>query len=174
MWKTGAWAFGAINVLRGTALALGLLTAACDVPKASATTRSALTATAAQTSATPTLTQGSYVVQAGDSWWKIATDHSTTLQALLDVNQATASTVLAPGQVISLPGGTVTLARPSVVVPGADVRAALAPAPQQGALVSDYASTGYGHGAKTVHVRGYTKKNGTYVQSHTRSAPHHR
>jgi hypothetical protein len=42
------------------------------------------------------------------------------------------------------------------------------PAPSYTAPSSSYSGGG------TVHVRGYYRKNGTYVQPHTRSAPHRR
>ena len=48
---------------------------------------------------------GSYVVQAGDSLGRIASRHGVTLPALLQVNAMTATSLILPGQTVSLPAG---------------------------------------------------------------------
>jgi LysM repeat protein len=48
---------------------------------------------------------GSYTVKAGDSLGRIATRHGVTLSALLAVNNMTATSLILPGQVLSLPAG---------------------------------------------------------------------
>jgi murein DD-endopeptidase MepM/ murein hydrolase activator NlpD len=50
-------------------------------------------------------TVATYTVATGDSWFSIATASGTTAAALLGANDATASTVLYPGDVLCLPNG---------------------------------------------------------------------
>ncbi len=203
----------------------------------------ATSAAAAPVATAPT----TYIVQPGDGWWKIATDHGVTLQALLDANHATASTTIVPGETIALPDGateaassqtpTVAAAAPSqqvapnvsegtvgekqaclkaigydVTVDGtigpqtvaaltalqsrlqanqvtdgeydrcmsgaAQYRASLAAngaqAPQGTASSppAQVPTAAPGYGPRTEHVRGYAKKDGTYVAPYTRRAPH--
>jgi spore germination protein YaaH len=49
-----------------------------------------------------------YKVQTGDSWGKIARDHSVSTRALLDANGANIGTELVPGQNIHLPAAAPT------------------------------------------------------------------
>ncbi|KGX91848.1 LysM peptidoglycan-binding domain-containing protein [Pontibacillus marinus] len=44
-----------------------------------------------------------YTVQSGDTWWKIAKAHKTTVTMLLEANDATGDQVIYPGQQIVLP-----------------------------------------------------------------------
>lgn len=57
----------------------------------------------AQASASPAPT--TYTVAAGDAWFTVATAAGVTPKALLAANDATASTVLLPGDVLCLPAG---------------------------------------------------------------------
>jgi hypothetical protein len=59
-----------------------------------------------------------YKVQPGDSWGKIAREHSVSTRALLEANAANIGTDLVPGQNIHLPGGTVPAAPASSSGPG--------------------------------------------------------
>ena len=52
-------------------------------------------------------TGGTYVVKAGDSLGRIASKHQVSLTALLAVNGMTTSSLILPGQTISLPAGAV-------------------------------------------------------------------
>ncbi len=54
-----------------------------------------------------------YKVQPGDTWGKIARDHSVSTRALLEANGANVATELVPGQNIRLPGATVPTASAS-------------------------------------------------------------
>jgi len=60
--------------------------------------------------------------------------------------------------------------RPAVPAP-ASAPAATSPAAAPAVTPTGYVPAG---GDKTVHVKGYTRKDGTHVQPHTRSAPHRR
>lgn len=55
---------------------------------------------------TPTPTGGTYTVRSGDCWSCIASRLGISMTSLLQANNATTSTMLYPGQVIKLPGGT--------------------------------------------------------------------
>ena len=44
-----------------------------------------------------------YVVQAGDSWYRIAANNGVSLDALLAANGATVETTILPGQTIVIP-----------------------------------------------------------------------
>jgi LysM repeat protein len=71
--------------------------------------------------ATPTapVTGGTYVVKAGDSLGRIASKHQVSLTALLSVNGMTTSSLILPGQTISLPAGAVVAAPASPATPAA-------------------------------------------------------
>ena len=69
---------------------------------------------------------GSYTVRAGDSLGRIASRHSVSLAALLQVNGMTATSLILPGQVISLPAGaSAAPAQPAAPVAGAGVAAVI-------------------------------------------------
>ncbi len=73
--------------------------------------------------ATPTPTPSSggttYTVKAGDWLARIADRHGITLSALLAANNLTATSLIQPGQRLTIPGGTT---RPDAVPPPADRR----------------------------------------------------
>jgi hypothetical protein len=54
-----------------------------------------------------------YKVQPGDTWWKIAQEHSVSTRALLEANHADIGTSLSTGTNIHLPGGPVTPTSPA-------------------------------------------------------------
>ncbi len=58
-----------------------------------------------------------YKVQSGDTWGKIAREHSISTRALLEANGANIGTELLPGQNIHLPGAPVPAAPPSATHP---------------------------------------------------------
>ena len=62
-------------------------------------------------------TGATYTVKSGDSWSRIASLHKVTLAALLAANNATASTVIHPGQVVCLPAGATTSTTTTVPAP---------------------------------------------------------
>jgi LysM repeat protein len=58
---------------------------------------------------------GKYTVQAGDSWWKISQMYGITVDQLVAMNPpATSATVIHPGQVLNVPGGSTTPTPPPV------------------------------------------------------------
>ena len=64
---------------------------------------------------------GTYTVQPGDSWYRIAARQlgsESRVQELLAANGATVATVIHPGQVIRLPGGGTPAQRTYTVQPG--------------------------------------------------------
>jgi murein DD-endopeptidase MepM/ murein hydrolase activator NlpD len=65
----------------------------------------------------------SYAVVAGDSWFGIAQRAGVTLRALLDVNDASSSSLLMPGDSIVLPAGARRPSAVSVQLAAAPVRA---------------------------------------------------
>jgi LysM repeat protein len=69
----------------------------CTVLAASGVVAVAQPAHAAQCAAT-------YVVKAGDSWWRIAEKNSTNLRAVLSLNNAKKSTKLLAGKTVCVPG----------------------------------------------------------------------
>ncbi|MBZ6526289.1 LysM peptidoglycan-binding domain-containing protein [Aerococcaceae bacterium DSM 111021] len=52
---------------------------------------------------TPPTTGGTYIVQAGDSWYGIARNNGVDLNALLNANGASTETAIFPGEAILLP-----------------------------------------------------------------------
>lgn len=60
-----------------------------------------------------------YTVQPGDTLRDIALRYNTTIEALVQANNITASTIIRPGQVLNLPaqGGVITPPRPVVRTP---------------------------------------------------------
>jgi LysM repeat protein len=69
---------------------------------------------------------GSYTVKAGDSLGRIAARHGVSLAALLQVNGITVTSLILPGQVISLPAGaSAAPAQPAAPVAGAGVAAVI-------------------------------------------------
>ena len=70
---------------------------ACAVLAASGVVGVAPPAQAAQCAAT-------YVVKAGDSWWRIAEKNNTNLRAILSLNDAKKSTKLLAGKTVCVPG----------------------------------------------------------------------
>ncbi len=78
------------------------------------------TTTTTTTTAPPPVCAMNYVIRPGDSWQRIATRHSITLQSLLAVNRATTSTGLFAGRTICLPEGasTTTTVPPATTSPG--------------------------------------------------------
>jgi DNA-directed RNA polymerase specialized sigma24 family protein len=77
-------------------------------PAATTTTTAATTTTVATTTTAPPTTTGPgrYVVEAGDAWVTIAEKLGVTLEALLAANNATAETLLIPGQELVVPQAT--------------------------------------------------------------------
>jgi soluble lytic murein transglycosylase-like protein len=69
----------------------------CAVLAASGVVGVAPPAQAAQCAAT-------YVVKAGDSWWRIAEKNNTNLRAILSLNDAKKSTKLLAGKTVCIPG----------------------------------------------------------------------
>ena len=69
----------------------------CAVLAASGVVAVAQPAHAAQCVAT-------YVVKAGDSWWRIAEKNNTNLRAVLSLNNAKKSTKLLAGKTVCVPG----------------------------------------------------------------------
>lgn len=67
---------------------------------------------------------GSYTVGAGDSWFAISLRAGVSMRALLDANGATATTLLVPGDRLTLPAGSPQLAGGSVRLASAPVRGA--------------------------------------------------
>lgn len=60
----------------------------------------------ATTTKPKTSTSSTYTVKKGDSWWKIATDHGTTVAKLTKLNGKKATSVIHPGDKIKLSGGS--------------------------------------------------------------------
>ncbi len=56
---------------------------------------------------------GTYVVKGGDNLFRIALNHGVSLTALLQANGLTADSLIRPGQILTIPGGTL----PSVAPP---------------------------------------------------------
>ncbi len=105
-------------------------------------------------------------VRAGDGWLAIATRTGTDVTALMAANNATATTVIHPGDVVQLPGGGhasgFATKRSPLQVPSPIYAAPVYDEPYIGA------GGGGGGGERTEHVRGYTRRDGTYVHSYNR------
>jgi hypothetical protein len=100
---------------------------------------------------------------------------------------STQGLISAPQPLVSMPKAEATVApapRPQPVTVNASTSPMSTSAPEQVATqtaptwpsytepsISASSSSGTGGGGGTVHVRGYYRKNGTYVQPHTRRAP---
>ena len=97
-----------------TALALAV---ALAVPLVSAANTEASRTTAARPAVA--CTGATYTVVAGDSWFKIASKHGTTMAALTAANNATTTTPLYPGNVLCLPSdvSTTPTTTPATTVP---------------------------------------------------------
>ncbi len=85
------------------------------VPTATSTQQAAVTNTAAvtetvagatTTTVSPTPSEQTHTVAAGESLGKIATQYGTTVQALVDANGITDPNLIYPGQVLVIPGGS--------------------------------------------------------------------
>jgi LysM repeat protein len=67
---------------------------------------------------TPPTNTGKYTVVKGDSWWSISQKYKTTVDALVKLNPpATSSTVIHPGQVLNVPGGSTPPPTPTPTPP---------------------------------------------------------
>jgi hypothetical protein len=98
--------------LAGFSVAAMLLLISNFIPRASA-------APAAQFTPFPTPTPGTdgriiYIVQANDSWWRIAAIYAIDLNALLGLNDATSETVLREGEEVLLGFGGPSEVTPTV------------------------------------------------------------
>jgi LysM repeat protein len=67
---------------------------------------SAPSAPAPAPAATPVASTGSYTIKAGDTLSSIASRHNVSLSALMSVNTVSATTVIYPGQKLTIPGTT--------------------------------------------------------------------
>lgn len=99
------------------------------------------------------------------------------LTAKIEARTQVATSALPPPDTASSPSPTVPAQAFSISSSSARVstppRYLPAPAPTYPSY-SEYSSSTYSSGEKTVHVRGYYRKDGTYVRPHMRSAPRRR
>jgi LysM repeat protein len=91
----------------------GFTASSLIVPGQSITLPAGATAPAAPAAPAAPPTGGSYAVRAGDSLGGIARRHGVSLSALLGVNGFTASSLIVPGQSITLPAGATAPAAPA-------------------------------------------------------------
>ena len=112
----------------------------------------------------------------GDTWLVIDLDQVRRIEPPCGVETA-------PGPLLSVPSPVPTGAAVGALVPGPGTQDSVSPGQSDtvaGSTTKDPASTpsvtptpsaAETQSGKTVNVRGYTRKDGTYVAPHTRSAP---
>ena len=96
----------------GQRLVVNGSTSTVSIPKAEKPTP-----TTPATPTTATSTAGSYVVQAGDSFWGIAHKHGISLETLLSLNNKSVNDVIHPGQRLVVSGSTSTVSAPKAEKP---------------------------------------------------------